>query len=400
MTRGVGARDAADTAGTVGTANAAGTVSARTVRLADITATEADRWADLVDRALAPNPFLSPAYLLSASRRLDRAAGITLVVVERDDRMIALLPLSDGGRFSRTPLRYATTAGPFLRDDSPLCAPLVDAEHAATALDHLLGHLADRANGFPGLVELTLLPGDGPFHDALVEACARAGAPLVERSRFERAFLSRASTAPTPREALSRSKRKQVDRLTRRLEEETGFPLVWEDRGQDPQAFRDFVALEAAGWKGDASRDGGALAVTPGAVEWFTDVTDALRARDRLHVLTLTAGDDVVYMSLQFGAGRTLCSLMDTYEERFAKFSPGVIGRVLEQEHILDEMTADCFDPCLHPKNVGPTALYRDRRALVGVLLAPRGLAPRLLVRAIPALRALRERLTARQEAS
>lgn len=368
-------------------------VTSRLVRLSDVTPAEAGRWADLVDRALEPNPFLSPAYLLSASRWLSRTSGILLVVVERDDRMIALLPLSREDRFHGTPLRYATTAGAFLKDDAPLCAPLVDTEQATAALDGLLGFLADRRNGVPALVELTLLPGSGALHEALHDACRRAGVPMLERSRFERAFLDRASDAPAPRDALSRSKRKQVERLTRRLEEATGSSLLMEDRGDDPRAFETFVALEAAGWKGDVDRDGGALEVTPGAVEWFTDVTDGLRERTNLRLLTLTAGEDVVYMSLLLGAGGSLYSLMDTYDERFAKFSPGVIGRVMEQEFVLGRTTADRFDPCLHPKNVGPSGLYRDRRTLVGVVLATRGLLPRLLVRSVPTLRRLRARV-------
>ena len=61
--------------------NPADVVSARTLRLGDVTPAEAERWADLVDRALEPNPFLSPAYLLSASRWLARTAGIVLLVV-------------------------------------------------------------------------------------------------------------------------------------------------------------------------------------------------------------------------------------------------------------------------------------------------------------------------------
>ncbi|MEK8227852.1 GNAT family N-acetyltransferase [Oerskovia sp. M15] len=198
---------------------------------------------------------------------------------------------------------------------------------------------------------------------------------------------------PSPRDALSRSKRRQVDRLTRRLEEHAGATLVMEDRAQDPRAFEAFVSLEASGWKGDAAQDGGALDVTPGAVGWFTDVTDGLRSRKNLHLLALVAGDDVVYMSLLLGAGGSLYSLMDTYDERFAKFSPGVIGRMMEQEFVLGRTTADRFDPCLHPKNVGPSSLYRDRRILVGVVLATRGVLPRLLVRSVPTLRRLRSRL-------
>lgn len=364
---------------------------ARTLPLAAVTPRDRERWAALGDRAAEPNPFLTPAYLATAHRHLPAAADVRLVVIEDDDGMRALLPLSPGGRFRRTPVRCATTAGAFLGSESPLCVPLVDRERTVEVLEVLLTHLGSRRSGLPGLVELTLVPGDGPFLRALTAACARRRVPLLERSRFERAALVPADGAPSPREALSVARRKQVDRLQRRLEREVG-PLRLEDRGKDPQAFADFVRVEAAGWKGRAEDGGGALAVVPGAQAWFTDVTDELRDRGDLSVLTLTAGDELVYLSVLLRAGTSAYSLMDTYDERFARHSPGTVGRVLEQEHLLADPRTTLFDPCLHPRHAVPTGLYRDRRPLVGLLLAPRGVLARGLLRALPLVRPLRGR--------
>lgn len=371
------------------------TLRTRTVPLRAVTTDDVDRWARLTDRALEPNPFLSPAYLATAARHLPEARGVVLVLVEDDERLRAVLPLSPS-RSEASGTRYATTAGPFLGSDSPLCAPLVDGDDADDTLDALLAHLRSRANGFPGLVELTLLPGDGPLWTTLHRAFARNRVSVLERSRFERAALRRDPGAPAPRAALSTSRRKQVDRMQRRLEREVG-PVAVTDRGSDPEGFEEFVRLEAAGWKG-TTEEGGALAVVPGRAEWFREVATALRARDNLVVFHVTAGDETVFMSVLLRAGRSLYCLMDAYDERYAHCSPGAVGRVLEQEFVLEHTDVDLLDPCLHPSNVRPTGLYRERRPLVGLVLGTRAGARALLALG-RARRALRDRLVARTSA-
>ncbi|MFP3714950.1 GNAT family N-acetyltransferase [Puerhibacterium sp. TATVAM-FAB25] len=367
------------------------TLRARTVALADLPPPDLDRWADLVDRAADPNPFLSPAYLATAHRHLPAARDVRLVLVEDATRLLALVPLSVVPRFRGTPLPLATTAGPFLGSDSPLCVPLVDADEARAATAAVVDHLRSRRSGLPGLVELTLVPRHGPFWAALEAACRARRVPLVERYRFERAVLDATVPSPAPRAALATSARRNLNRVQRRLEEEYG-PLVFSDRGADPAALEDFARLEAAGWKGRSERGGGALQVVPGAWEWFSEVGARLRERGALHVFSLMAGDELLYMSVNLRAGRHLCGLMDAYDERFARFGPGVLGRVMEQEHLLRADDVDLVDSCVHPKDEASTRLYRDRRTLAGCLLAPRGVLPRSLVGGAPLARSVAAR--------
>jgi hypothetical protein len=369
------------------------TRTVRTLPLADVGAEDAGRWADLAARAVEPNPFLDPAFLLAADRWFPDAAGIRLVVVEEDGRMLALLPLSVERRFAGLPVALATTAGPFLARRAPLCAPLVDRDVTTGALVALLGFLGRRGSGLPGLVELTLFPGEGPLHDALHDAARATRTPVLERYRFERASVRPVPPPGSWRDELSPGRRRKLRRFARALEEELGQPLVGEERGDDSRALEDFVDLEAAGWKG-TSPGGGALRVTPDGVAWFTEVADGFRARGLLRVFALRAGGTTLYMSVKLVCGGGVFGVMDAYDERFARWSPGVVGRAAEVDQLFAEPgRVDLFDLCMHPKNVESSALYPQRRALVGLLLAPRGAASRTLVRTLPRLRTARASL-------
>lgn len=365
----------------------------RTLRLRDVTAEDASRWMDLAARAVEPNPFLDPSFLLTADRWFPDTEGILLVVVEEADRMLALLPLSVERRFQGLPVPFATTAGPFLARRAPLCAPLVDGDGTAEILTTMLDHLAGRGAGLPGLLELTLFPGTGALHDALYDAARATGTPVIERYRFERACMRPVPAPGTWRDGLSPGRRKKIGRFERALEREIGAPLVSEARGDDPQAFEDFLDLEAAGWKGTTAK-GGALRVTPNAAEWFTEVADGFRARGLLRVFSLRAGDVTLYMSVKLVCGGGVFGVMDTYDERYARWSPGVVGRAAEVDFVLAQAPrVEFFDQCMHPKNVESSALYPQRRSLVGLLLAPRGAANRTLVRSLPRLAAARDSL-------
>lgn len=208
---------------------------------------------------------------------------------------------------------------------------------------------------------------------------------MRERYRIQRASLAR-DTGSVPRAHLSSRKRKQLRRHERALERELGGPLELVELGDRPDAFEQFLDLEASGWKGDRSRKGAALRVKPGAAEWYTEVADSLRRRGRLRVMQLRAGSELLYSSILLQAGDTLYGVMDAYEERWSQYSPGVIGRLLEQDFFLQETDVRLLDPCLHPKHADPTALYPDRRTLVGLLLATRGTSSRAVVRWGPAM--------------
>jgi CelD/BcsL family acetyltransferase involved in cellulose biosynthesis len=356
----------------------------RVLSLDEVKDTDVERWADLATRTLEPHPFLHPDFLLP-SRRWFGGERTDLVVVERDGRWRAVLPLTPRERFPGTPLRWATTASRFLDARAPLLAPFVDAEDAPGTLDALFRHLSSRTASTPPLLELTQLPDDGALHDLLGPALARRHVVVQERSRYSRAYAL-AGPDRTVDGHLSSGRRKQVRRFARRLEEELGGALELVDLGGSSDAVDAFRELRSRGWKG---RQDGAGTVPSDGSAWFSEATGALGRRGMLRVLALRAGGTTVFMSVVLQAGDVCFGLTDTYDESFAASSPGVIGRLREAHHLVTSPGVRAFDPCLHPRYAQATALYPDRRVSVGLLLATRGTA-RHVLRARPALSAVR----------
>ncbi|ANC32719.1 GNAT family N-acetyltransferase [Isoptericola dokdonensis] len=384
--------------------------TARTLAIEDVDADDAARWADLAGRALEPNPFLHPDFVLAARRTFPpresgrpfpSAFGLRLVVVERDGRWLALLPLSPTRRFDGTPFPFATTAGPFVGTRAPVCAPLVDASDATAALDALLTHLGSGSSDVPGLLELTLLP-DGPLAALMRERAAARGVAVRERSRFERACWT---ASPDPwRTRVSGSRRSKLKRWTAAIERDAG-PLAVRDAGGDPAALTRVLELESAGWKGDRTRRGSALRIIPGAEEWIQDVARAFSAREQLHVYLVEAGDRLVYGALCLGSGDGVFGVLDAYDDDLSAHSPGSVGRALVLDHVEATESVRLFDPCMHPRYAVATGVYPDRRDVVGFLIATRTTSRALLACAGPltaarnAVRAARDRAGRRRGA-
>lgn len=358
----------------------------RSILIEDITDADALKWAALAENALEPNAFFHPAFLLRSRAAFDTVDGLRLIVVEMGDRWIALLPLTEMGRFPRTPLRYASTAGPFVGRNAALCAPLVDANESRLAIDALFRYLRSRQTPLPRLIELTLLPADGQLFAELLEGCRRLGIPVQERSRFARAY-ARGPVDALPSAHLSAARQKQLGRLSRNLAQAAGGPLEFVDLGADPDAVLTLLDLEAAGWKG---KKGSAVKMRPGLSEWFVAVTDSFRRSDALHIFTLRAGDATVFMSAVIKSGSIYFGILDSFDETYAKHSPGQIGRLHELAYLLQLGDVTAFDPCMHPKYAEATALYPDRRQIVSLLIAP-GWLSGLFLRARPHLLDVRQ---------
>lgn len=356
-----------------------------TAPVAALSHEEVARWSLLAERSLEPNPYMSPEYLVPASEHVPAARDLNVVVVEHDSRMLAVLPLSVGRVQG---VRCATSAGPFVGSNAPLCAPLVDATDSDMALDAFVAHVRSPGSRLPGLVELTLLPGDGALHESLRTACSRNGVTVYEHYRYERAALRRSADTEvrSPRAALSRSRRRTIERNVRQLEATIG-PLKLDDRSEDPEAVEEFLQLEAAGWKGH-SEGGEALSTVHGGSAWFRDFAGRFRRHNRLQLLSLTAGGRTVYMTVNLRAGRSIYSFRDTYDERYAEHGPGTLGRLLDQEHFLEQSDDVLFDPCIHPSLTVPSGLYPHRRPIVGAYLGV-GPAAGALVRAAQTRRRL-----------
>jgi Acetyltransferase (GNAT) domain len=378
-------------------------VRARIAGLGQLDHRDIERWRDLATRAAEPNPFLEPYFLVPAAHHRQDAESTQLLLVEDDTELLAVMAFSPVKRSIRgVPINAITTGTPLLVTESERWHPLVDATRAVEALECLLD--GARRLSLPSFMDLERIPADGSLAQAWYLAAASAGVPIIERGGQDYAYVYRRDE-PKPTEVireasalrlrldhLSHRTRKRFSHSLRDLEQRIGGELTMVDRGPDPDALDEFLRLQASGWKGDVSRGGGAFLVT-GQDRWFREVTSSFREDGRLCVFLLKAGADTIYASVRFRSGNGLFAVHDAFDETYAEFGAGGLGRLSVISRSMVDYPVDFYDSSMNPKYVDSTHLYPDRRRFVSLLLAPRGVLPRAALRAVPVLRNARDRV-------
>jgi hypothetical protein len=235
-----------------------------------------DEWRDLGARALEPNVFYDSAFALAAAPVFGANAGAVLVWSKAaPTRLIGLFP-------ARITRRYGvmTALTGWTHPYAPFGVPLVDREEADAAITAFLDHI-EADPKFPRLVVLPLIVRSGPFAAALTRVLLRHGGALAHFGEHERAML--APTAGRLRyldHAVGAKKHKELRRQRRRLLDK-GLLKVASAREVDeiPRALADYLALEAAGWKGRA----GSAAKQSADVRTFMQTAIAALAADAAH---------------------------------------------------------------------------------------------------------------------
>lgn len=322
------------------------------------------RWDILARRAAEPNPFLESWYLLPALRALDPDETLRVFLLEAGDEIVGLMPLAERTRYYRHPL--PNLAG-WTHPNAFLGTPLIAEGHEQAFWRELLAW-ADRNAGNALFLHLSELVLDGPVFKALTKVISdekRLGA-IVHRE--ERALLRSGETPETYFAAsLSGKKRKELRRQLNRLAEQgaVAFERQHDDAGlaEWTDAFLD---LEAAGWKGKA---GSALALTDTTAGLFRAALAGAAAQGRLERLTLTLDAQPVAMLATFLCAPGAFSFKTAFDERYAKFSPGVLLQC-ENLMILDRADIAWTDSCAAADHPMIDHIWRERRTVARVSLA------------------------------
>ncbi|MGI3901168.1 MAG: GNAT family N-acetyltransferase [Janthinobacterium lividum] len=325
-----------------------------------------DAWLDLMRRALEPQVFFDPDFVLTAARHLPkrrRPAFILLWSSEAKTRgdLVGICPVVD----RPDPLRALASA--WHHDLATLAFPLLDAGHAVAAWRALLAWAAEGLPTARGLV-IPSLPADGPTARALRTA-AGSDFAIEVLDRWERAVL-RPGQGGAGLAALSSKGAKELRRQRRRLSDLGTLAFVSVGEGD---ALRDgverFLALEAAGWKGAA---GTALLDHPGPTVFARTATRLLGARSLCRVDALTLDGEPIAMAMILRSGTTDFLWKIAYREDLARFSPGVqLVLDLTEAQLRDGGVAET-DSCAIPRHPMIDRLWRDRLSLVDVVVATR----------------------------
>ncbi len=320
-------------------------------------------WADLAARATADNVFFHPDFALPAMRHL-APDGVSLATVTTPAGLVAAAP------FTRTRLgRIAPAARLWSHAYGPLGAPLVAAEAVDDAVPRLVEGLAVAGGG---TVIVPDLPLDTPIAAALVRAAETAGRPTTILDRHERAILDRPAMADTEiAAAISRHRRREYARQMRRLGD-LGPVMVESTAAPDVVCarFEEFLVLEAAGWKG---RRGTALASQASTAEFARDAIFRRARSGKVHVDSIRVGTRPVAILVSLIAGGTGFTWKITYDEAYARFSPGAHLMMGVVVNLFANKAVGRLDSCAAPNHPMVDPLWPGRMALGTLVVGPVG---------------------------
>ncbi|TKR27203.1 GNAT family N-acetyltransferase [Cellulomonas hominis] len=373
----------------------------RLLALADVTDAEGETWHRLADHAAEPNVYLDPRFLIPARDRGRAADGLRLLVVEDGPEWLAALAVTTKPFAPRLPLRAATTGGPFMTWHADRHHPLLRAGREVEAIGALLR--GARSAGLPGLLQLQHVPLDGPVERALAAVTSADGMAVLERRREVAAFAPRVAVAvpevpegpgpvvdpPLAWDHMATDERRNMRRGVRGLAREAGGPLELHDVTDRPGADDDFIALQAAGWKGDAGRGGAALALDPVAERWFRAVVGGFRRDKDLRVVRLAAGGATLWTGYALRSGTAWFGFLDAYAEAHRRYSPGSVGRVASMTYLLATTDAPFFDPAFDSRYATGARIFPSTRTHVDLLVATGGPVAAAVLRAVPSARRL-----------
>jgi CelD/BcsL family acetyltransferase involved in cellulose biosynthesis len=328
------------------------------VELSEMPAEWREPWDRLAQHASEANVF-AERWFVEASLPLAGASPIYMMAVWLGATLIGLLPLVTASRYGRTPVAHVQN---WLHHHAFLGTPLIAAGQErgfwAAALNAL-----DEARWARGFFHMVGLVENGPVHRGLIAAANGLGRPCVSVHRSERAFLeSHFSPSEYYEQAVRKKKRKEIGRLTSRLQEqgEVRFRTFWPSDDLDAW-IDDFLVLEAKGWKGQA---GSALASTPETDAFFRAAVRGAEAAARLQFLRLDLDGRAIAMLVTFMAPPGAFTFKIAFDEDHARFSPGVLIQ-LEYLKVLSRDDIGWTDSCAAENHPMINSLWRERRPIV-----------------------------------
>ncbi len=316
-------------------------------------------WEALVTNASEPNPFFEPWFALPSLEQFGADSGAHLLAIYESDCLIGLMPVAQPRRYYGYPIPHVSA---WLHDNAFCGAPLIARGFESAFWRAILEHFDNHA-GRALFLHLPQLPADGPANIALDKVLTASKRCSVIVEAGERAMLaSDASPDDYFAASMSAKKRKELRRQHKRLAE-AGELFFNRTTGQEGIAVwvDEFLALEAKGWKGEA---GSALSSAADTSAFFTGALTGAADAGRLERLTLRLDGKPIAMLANFVAAPGVFSFKTTFDEGYARFSPGLLLQI-ENLDLLGRGDIEWADSCAAEGHSMIERIWREKRTII-----------------------------------
>lgn len=322
-----------------------------------------DAWSQLGRESVGTNVFFHLEFAVPVIETFGEG-GINIALVRSSSGAIMAL-----GLFRRTRLgRVAPAVRLCSHKYAPFGEPLVVGGDIEGTLASLVEGLAPDGSGLS--LMLPEVPVDGPVAEAVRAIAAHDARPLALLNEHRRAMVTR-QRVDGLRATLSRDKRKQVARQLRRLGDLGPVSFVSDTDAHHVRArFEEFLALEAAGWKG---RHGTALASATATAMFSRAAVSNLAEAGKVRIDSLRVGTHPVAILVSFIGGSAAYTWKIAYDEAYARFSPGVQLMLEAPTQLFSDPAVVLIDSCATAGHPMIDGLWPERRGIATFVLGPSG---------------------------
>ncbi len=354
-------------------------------------------WEDLSKHAVEPNVFFEPWMLLPAFKHYASSKERVILVWTLNQSakplLIGLIPVSEKLLYRKLPLSHFVT---WEYVHCYLGSPLVRKGFEQAFFAKLSRYLETRAS--INFLEFRMVRQDGPLSRAISVFSKRSSNEVCHTSSNERALLH-STLSPTVylQKSLTKKRRKEFDRLQRRLSELGKVEVHLASQGDRIEDWiEEFLQLELRGWKG---RIGTALSLRQSDREFFTDIVKRAFGNGSLMMLKLTLDGKAIAMQCNLISAEGSFSFKICFDENFARFSPGVLLEIDNLKVILSDPTVRWMDSCAEPGHSMIDRLWNERRIIGNTLFSSNARSSRTLTRLLGFIHQIkRSKLTIRTE--
>jgi CelD/BcsL family acetyltransferase involved in cellulose biosynthesis len=343
----------------------------------------ATEWRELAAHAVEANAFYGPALLIPALYAFEGDRPELVIVRDEASRLIGLAPIAPLKGYSRLPVPYVST---WLHKHCYFAAPLVRAG-AERQFFRTFFDFVERRGAF---LRLRHLDAEGPLHAAASTAGAETGRLISPSARYERAMLPGPWATDDYLQLSLRGKhRKDLRRRRARLQETGAVRFEAFTDGGDLAAWtEEFLALEAAGWKG---ANGTALRQEAASALFFREAVRRSHDAGELQFFRFRLGDRTIAAAVNFRAREVSYAFKIAYDESFSRYSPGVMIEI-EIMQALEAAGLSMIDSCAKAEHPMIERLWRERRTIEALNVSRRDPAAKALFRLLMMLEGAAER--------
>lgn len=317
----------------------------------------------LSNRSMEANVFFTGRFLAPAMPRLE----------DRQIRIGILRDTDRGRRRARVLMPFSvekpgfSLGAPIMRiwanDYGPLGTPLVDAEDAAQSLDSLMDVLARPDTQLPKVLVFPDLRLRGNFAQLAKAIAISRNLPINVTNSYDRPFLQSYEDGPTYLKQSIAGRHLQEMRRQRKHLEALGALTheVARQPGDVRLRMEEFLLMEARGWKG-AKRT--AMILDRYRSAFAREAVSNLADSDSVRVHTLNLNGRCVASMVTFVASGEAYTWKTTYEEEFARYSPGKLLMENLTEWHLDDANILRTDSCATPDHPIMSRFWRERESM------------------------------------